>query len=190
MSSTATIAQLRVLMRSAVGAAKFEREKWSKELTPILTLWKRLNQGSGMLQIKLQQPGSDSANEDPVRAFVELEFFNAVSLLQAMHKALSGLSKVIRGSALLDERVARLADSLLRQETPGDWQKRWDGPENPLDYINTVCSKAEEVQKWHSAANQQGGSVLQGELDLSDLFHPDTFLGALRQMTASSILSA
>ena len=28
------------------------------------------------------------------------------------------------------------------------------------------------------------GSLLQKELDLSDLFNPDTFLGALRQLTA------
>ena len=36
---------LKVLMRSVAGAAKFEREKWQKELTPTLNLWKKLNQG-------------------------------------------------------------------------------------------------------------------------------------------------
>jgi dynein heavy chain 2 len=38
------------------------------------------------------------------------------------------------------------------------------------------------VQQWKSLSDN--GSLLQRELDLSDLFNPDTFLGALRQLTA------
>ncbi len=95
-SSAATIAQLRTLQRSLSGAAKFEREKWQKELTPILNLWKRLNQGSNLLQAKLQQESSSSSSkaEDPIKAFVQLENHNATALIQHVHKSLSGLSKV------------------------------------------------------------------------------------------------
>ncbi len=82
----------------------------------------------------------------------------------------------------MDEDVSRLADSLLRQETPGGWQRRWDGPEDPVNYIRAICSKAKQVQKWNDLANQ--GALLQNELYLSDLFHPDTFLGALRQLAS------
>ena len=38
------------------------------------------------------------------------------------------------------------------------------------------------MQKWKALSDN--GSLLQRELDLSDLFNPDTFLGALRQLTA------
>ena len=38
------IGQLKVLMRSDVIAHKFDKEKWSVELSPILNLWKKLNQ--------------------------------------------------------------------------------------------------------------------------------------------------
>ena len=178
VESAATVANLRTLMRTSAGAAKFEREKWQKELTPVLGLWKKLNTGSNLLQTRLSPP--TSGDGDPIKAFVELEFFNAVSLLQAIHRELSALSKVIRGTALLDEKVAKLADSLLKQQTPYGWQKLWDGPEDPMEYIKTVCVKAAEVQKWASkriVGNDE-------ELDLSDLFHPETFLGALRQRTA------
>ncbi len=96
-SSAATIAQLRTLARSLSAGSKFEREKWQKELTPVLTLWKRLNQGSNLLQAKLHPPAGEGSggesSSDPVKAFVELERFNAISLLQHVHKSLSGLSR-------------------------------------------------------------------------------------------------
>ena len=168
-------------MRSVAGAAKFEREKWQKELTPTLNLWKKLNQGSALLQMKLSREDESAGNSSsPVQAFVESEFRQGVMLLQKMHKSLSGLSKVIRGQQLLDEEVSKLADSLLRQETPGKWLKMWEGSEDPLDYIETVVAKVSEVQKWKNAS----GSILSKDLDLSDLLHPGTFLGALRQETA------
>ena len=195
--STATINQLRILMRSVDGASKFEREKWNSELAPILNLWKKLNQGSSLLQMKLSPLGSEinrsdssggsprASQVDPVKAFIHLEFFNAVTLLQKIHKSLVGLSKVIRGTALLDEAVSKLADFLMRQETPSLWQKLWEGPEDPMDYIKVIVAKVNRVEKWSSKAN----SLLQSNsnedpLDLSDLFHPDTFLGAFRQATA------
>ena len=194
--SLATINQLRILMRSVDGASKFEREKWNAELAPILNLWKKLNQGSSLLQKKLPLPGSETISPrgsntprpsqvDPINAFVQLEFYNAVTLLQKVHKSLVGLSKVIRGTSLLDEPVSKLADFLMRQETPPAWQKLWEGPEDPWDYIKVIVAKVNRVEKWSGKAT----SLLQSNsnedpLDLSDLFHPDTFLGAFRQATA------
>ena len=183
-------------MRSADGASKFEREKWNAELAPILNLWKKLNQGSSLLQMKLSAPGSEMADGsagntprqnqvDPVKAFVQLEFYNAVTLLQKVHKSLVGLSKVIRGTALLDETVSKLADFLMRQQTPPLWQSLWEGPEDPMEYIKVIVSKVSCVEKW----NAKSGSLLQSNangdpLDLSDLFNPDTFFGAFRQATS------
>lgn len=72
-------------MRSAEGASKFEREKWSTELSPVLSLWKKLNQSSGLIQYKASagaRGSAGSAEKEPVPAFVELEFNNAVTLIQ------------------------------------------------------------------------------------------------------------
>lgn len=38
------ISQLKVLMRADTIADKFDREQWTNELSPILSLWKKLNQ--------------------------------------------------------------------------------------------------------------------------------------------------
>lgn len=179
--SSLTISQLRTLMRSVQGAAKFEKDKWHNELNPILNLWKKLNQGSTLLQLKLNAPSEESAG-DPIKAFVQLEFYNGVNLIQAVHKSMASLVKVIRGAQLLDEKVAVLADSLMRQETPGRWQKMWDGPEDPMVYVKAIVDKATAVQGWN--ASLERGKLLNSEVNLSDLFNPGTFLGALRQLTA------
>jgi dynein heavy chain 2 len=179
--STLTINQLRTLMRSLPGASKFEREKWHNELNPVLNLWKKLNQGSTLLQMKMIAPAEESIS-DPIKAFVQLEFYNAVNLIQFIHKSMASLVKVIRGSQLLDEKVSQLAESLMGQETPGKWQKMWDGPEDPMVYLKAVVDKATAVQKWNSSVER--GNLLNSEVDLSDLFNPGTFLGALRQRTA------
>ena len=178
--SSQVISKLKLLMISFGVASRFDREKWQAELSPILNLWKKLNQGSSMLQLKLQFPQGDPSN--PIKSFVQLEQFNGVSLLQNIHKSLAGLSKVIRGSSLLDEKVSKLAASLLQQETPAIWHKLWAGPENPMDYIKTIVYKAGEIRKWSSRMDQ--GSLLKENLDLADLFNPDTFLSALAQQSA------
>jgi dynein heavy chain 2 len=178
--SEGAIKQLRLIMLSTESVSKFDREKWQAELSPILNLWKKLNQGTGMLQVKIQQPSGHEIN--PMKAFIELEFFNGIALLQHVHKSLAGISKVIRGTNLLTEKISGLASSLLQQETPMSWQSVWSGPENPTDYIKAVVLKVNEIQKWSSKVDQ--GSLLKENIDLSDLFHPDTFLSALAQQTA------
>ena len=141
------------------GAAKFEKEKWHNELNPILNLWKKLNQGSSLLQMKMSAP-SEQSSSDPIKSFVQLEFFNGVNLIQFIHKSMASLVKVIRGTQLLDEKVAQLAGSLMKQETPSRWQKIWDGPEDPMIYIKVVVEKANAVQSWNSAVEK--GRLLKG----------------------------
>ena len=179
-NSSQVISKLKLLMISFGAAGRFDREKWQADLSPLLNLWKKLNQGSGMLQLKLQSPQGESKN--PIKSFVDLEFYNGISVLQNVHKSLAGVSKVIRGSSLLDEKVAKLASSLLQQQTPDSWQKLWPGPDTPMEYIKIIVYKAGEIQKWVSKMDQ--GTLLKENLDFADLFNPDTFLSALAQQSA------
>ena len=68
---------------------------------------------------------------------------------------------ICRGTQLLDEKIAQLADSLMKQETPSRWQKIWDGPEDPMVYIKVVVEKANAVQTWNSAVEK--GKLLRGK---------------------------
>ena len=60
------------------------------------------------------------------------------------------------------------------------WLGKWDGPEDPMQYLRGLVARTVAIQRWVEA----GSRLLSDTLDLSELFHPDTFLNALRQQTA------
>ncbi|KAM9852784.1 cytoplasmic dynein 2 heavy chain 1 isoform 4-T4 [Aulostomus maculatus] len=181
--SSQVISQLRVMSRSEATGSKFDRELWSNGLSPILNLWKKLNQGSTLIHQKVAPPMDGQGS--PVLSFITLEQFNAIRLVQGIHQSLAALSKVIRGTQLLTPEVQKLATALLNQECPLTWQNKWDGPEEPMQYLRAVVTRAFAMQSWVERAARQ--ALLSDTLDLSELFHPDTFLNALRQETARSV---
>uniref|UniRef100_A0A8C9YIK3 Cytoplasmic dynein 2 heavy chain 1 n=1 Tax=Sander lucioperca TaxID=283035 RepID=A0A8C9YIK3_SANLU len=181
--SSQVISQLRVLSRSVAVGSKFDRELWSNGLSPVLYLWKKLNQGSTLIHQKVAPPTEGQGS--PVLSFIALEQFNAIRLVQSIHQSLAALSKVIRGTQLLTPEVQKLATALLNQECPLTWQNKWEGPEEPMQYLRAVVTQALATQSWVERAGRQ--ALLSDTLDLSELFHPDTFLNALRQETARSM---
>ncbi|XP_068082912.1 cytoplasmic dynein 2 heavy chain 1 [Anabrus simplex] len=185
ITSQEVISQLKTLLRPLEGTRKFDREEWQTQLTPILNLWKKLNQGSSLIQMKLpgssEGPGEGASKGPlPVAIFLSIEYHNAVKLVQHVHKTLVSLSKVIRGTALPSGDTLNLAEAIMSHQTPSSWQKIWEGPEDPMLYLRSIMGRSLAVQRW----NQQGSQVLRDAVDLSELFHPDTFLSALKQQTA------
>jgi len=69
---------------------------------------------------KAPSPPSDKI-ESPVYAFVSLERYNAIRLVQVVHNSLRNLNKVIKGNILLSTNVQKLAGSLLKNEVSGNW---------------------------------------------------------------------
>lgn len=69
-----------------------------------------------MIQTKIAPPSDKSGNQSPIVAFVQLERYNAIKLVQSIHSSLAALSKVIRGTQLLTSEVQNLAAALLNQE--------------------------------------------------------------------------
>ena len=51
-----------------------------------------------------------------MEAFILLEKYNAIKLLQNVHQQLASLGKVLKGSELLTKDVADLAEALMNQE--------------------------------------------------------------------------
>uniref|UniRef100_H2SD75 Dynein cytoplasmic 2 heavy chain 1 n=1 Tax=Takifugu rubripes TaxID=31033 RepID=H2SD75_TAKRU len=181
--SSQVISQLRVLSRSVATGSKFDRELWSTGLSPVLHLWRKINQGSSLIHQKVDPP--TEVQDSPIHSFILLEQFSCIRLVQSIHQSLAALSKVIRGSQLLTPEVQKLASALLNQECPLMWQKEWEGPEEPLQYLRAVVTRAGAIKRWAERAASH--TLLADILDLSELLHPDTFLNALRQETASGV---
>ena len=91
-------------------------------------------------------------------------------------------SILIQGTQLLNKSVQEVAGALMHHETPASWNKLWDGPEDPVQWLKAIMQKTNALSVWLEKV--KAGSLLSGVLDLSELFHPDTFLNAFRQQTA------
>ena len=61
----------------------------------------------------------------------------------------------------------------------------WEGPATPHDYCRAVVARATAIEGWHQRC--AAGSLLSAVVDLSQLFHPHTFLNALRQQSARAL---
>ncbi|UJR10563.1 hypothetical protein I4U23_014763 [Adineta vaga] len=181
MNSAQIINSLKILQRTDVEVEKFDKEKWSILLAPLLNLWKKLNQDIDFIKLKVQPPNEDGSLS-PIQSFLQLERYNGIQLVHTMHENLAALSKVIRGVNLITNEIQEYAKDLLQNETPQTWQDRWEGPTDSLQYVRAVVSKAKAMQQIAGSIKDQ--DIFSQTINLSDLFRPDTFLNALRQQTA------
>uniref|UniRef100_A0A673L2V3 Dynein heavy chain AAA lid domain-containing protein n=1 Tax=Sinocyclocheilus rhinocerous TaxID=307959 RepID=A0A673L2V3_9TELE len=116
--SSQVISQLRILSRSVAAGSKFDQEIWSNALSPVLNLWKCLNQGSSLIHQKVAPPSEGVSS--PVLSFVQLE-----------QACTNRWPCSVRGTSLLTADIHKLVTALLNQECPLSWQNKWEDPEDP-----------------------------------------------------------
>ncbi|KAL1457845.1 hypothetical protein WDU94_008035 [Cyamophila willieti] len=155
-----------------------KRSDWKTQLTPILNLWKKINQSNTLIQTKLNK--DVHSFDSPLSAFLHQEFVFSITLVQHIHNCLAGISKVIRGSSAGDNEINKAANDIMNQQTPDAWQSLWTGSQNPLLYIRSVVTRGVTVH----ASYQRSDSFWKSPVDLSGLFHPEAFLSVLKQHTA------
>lgn len=63
-------------------------------------------------------------------------------------------------------------------EVPNKWSSIWDGADLPNVWLKGFAKRVYSLKKWVERTNQK--SLLDDELNLSELFHPEVFLNALR----------
>lgn len=89
---------------------------------------------------------------------------------------------------MLTDNSQREAKLLMKATVPESWERGWEGPESPMDWIILVNQKANSLLKWLQRVQQK--QLLEHAVNLSDLFHPETFLNALRQRSARQLETA
>uniref|UniRef100_A0A914XX81 Cytoplasmic dynein 2 heavy chain 1 n=1 Tax=Panagrolaimus superbus TaxID=310955 RepID=A0A914XX81_9BILA len=177
--SSKTIGQIRNLLVNSGTSTGFSREVWNTELSSILGLWKRLNQGSTLHSMDLPEA---VPSEDPIAEVLSLEFVHAISLMKAIHLSLTLISKVIKGVLLPDSKTIETAQSLMIHQTPPLWDQLWPGPDDPISYLETLAYKAKATQTM--SENSNSNSLLNEPINLFNLFRPSALLNAFRQLVA------
>eukprot|EP00899_Mesostigma_viride_P029629 jgi/Mesvir1/9851/Mv22388-RA.1 len=181
----AVIRQLKAMSVSTSAERSFDREQWSKTLAPILKVWEKLGASHPALKEALR-PNEAAAKPGgtPVDNFVLMERVHGRSLVALLDASLKGIGDVLAGRAMLSPAIQKDAQALLHNTVPAKWDAAWEAPDddNPLGYVRAVMARCVALEDW--MASVKAGKLLEGGLDLSALFHPGTFLNALRQQTA------
>ena len=80
---------------------------------------------------------------------------------------------------MLTSKIKKEATDLLKREISEFWWTFWEGPEITQDWLVIFERKTTALLSW--IERTEAGSLLESSLNLSDLFHPETFFNALRQ---------
>ncbi|KAG1684369.1 Cytoplasmic dynein 2 heavy chain 1 [Nymphon striatum] len=139
-------------------------------------------QGSQLIQIKVSPPAVGSGKASSIVTFYQLEHYNSIRLVQAIHASLAKLSKVIRGTTLVTSDVYKLAQSLLNHQVPDAWWEKWEGPDDPMQYMRQVIFKTNMIKDFYMQSDHDPSR--QKNIDLSSFFHPDIYLSAVSQQVS------
>nr|ADI46936.1 DHC1bm [Volvox carteri f. nagariensis] len=196
VNSSRVIAQLKTMSLHADVAGGFNRAQWQAQLGPLLRLWDQLMAGAGVLKgamKDIRMRGTSDRGGSPIENFLALERFKGASVVALIDRTLGGIARVLKGTDTLSSGVQLNGTALLSDTIPGAWDAAWEGPEAPMDYCRTVVAKALAIEgHWQRCQQPGGGGLLDGSsgagpLELSSVFHPGTFLNALRQQSARAL---
>ncbi|XP_046395709.1 cytoplasmic dynein 2 heavy chain 1 [Ischnura elegans] len=182
-ASLKIIDKLKGLIHSSKTEIEYDKEKLRAQMTPILTMWKKLIQSNLKIFSSKAVAKAESSEiaSDPIRDFFHVEYAQGVTLVQEVHRCLTSISKVVRGVTMADSETMLIADSLMRQQIPSSWLAQWDGPKDPSLYLQGLLLRTAIVQKLNKDLEF---SSLSGSIDLSNLLRPGGFLSALKQKSA------
>ncbi|XP_030763708.1 cytoplasmic dynein 2 heavy chain 1 [Sitophilus oryzae] len=146
-----------------------------KELSPILSLWRKLNHGQDYIRLSIpEQTPYDSS----IETYIAEEYCIGLRLIQTIHKSLTNLNKVAKGTVEPDENDVSIAESLIFLQTPRVWLDIWKGPKDPSSYLRAVLQRMTGISKWNTSNKSE---LLRKPVDLSFFFYPDAFLASLKQ---------
>lgn len=162
---------------------RFDKAKWTAGLRPICEMWIALYPRETFEKFKVSQSQLNAA--DPVEAFVFMEIATVKDVLAGVHESVATITRILEGAEMLTAKSQKEATELLKGVVPASWTTKWEGPEAPTAWISLVNKKAAALLQWAEKVGKK--ALLSGAVDLSDLFHPETFLNALRQRSARKL---
>lgn len=108
-----------------------------------------------------------------------MEKLSAEKLIELVDDNIRSIHSFISGTTLLSENIQKLITSLVHQETPVSWLDKWEGPEDPMEYLQAIVAHSRAIEKWFRACESR--DFLDSTMNLAELFRPDVFLNSLRQ---------
>lgn len=86
---------------------RFDKEKWTEALGPLLQLWKNVYKAEIYKQVQISKSGLRSS--DPVEVFVYMEMMAAMEMLSNVNQSIDSILKVLQGQEMLTPQTQKEA---------------------------------------------------------------------------------
>lgn len=162
---------------------KFDKEKWGERISPILSIWKVIYNEDSIDSI--QRSIGKIQSKDPINIFIKSETMQIIDLAKTVDTTLTNISLALFSNGVITSTIMKNCLSLLQNKIPDEWVSLWDGPELPANYVKSLGKKIFGLTNY--AKNALNDTVLDINISLSELLHPEAFINALRQKTARKL---
>lgn len=160
----------------AIDSINFE-----KRIKPILSLWRKLNEGVSLIQPNDVQNVQSDNTSNPWTSFVLSEFLMAKNLFITIHTTLSMIHVAIKDISSLTRDNLALIRVICENQVPLKWRQIWSGPKLIVDYIKAVVSRGVEAEKRYQVSNHLDFC---DDIDFAKVYNVESFLAALKLKNA------
>lgn len=177
--------QMRTMDVTKELAAAVNLDEWRHKLSVLIKAWGELVRADPALQEMAAGRARHAPPEGaaPMQSMLALAHSNAAALVAQIGSSLGALDAVLSRGVLMTADVQKVGSQLMVDEVPLSWDALWEGPADPLRYLESAAEKAASVSRLVGLA-ASGGLFTAGPLSLRGLLDPGAFLNALRHETA------
>jgi dynein heavy chain 2 len=179
-NSIRVINTLKLIQLPSSENVKFDKDKWSVSLTPIVKLWTSSIKIEDFMKYKINS--EMLMTQDPLEAFVYMEYKKMQELMMVIQNSILEISQVINATGVIKSSTEKNAGIMLKGGVPECWSNIWDGPSSTVQYIRQFAKKTEALTKILSKVAKK--DILTEVLSFSDFFNPQTLLNVFRQKVA------
>lgn len=84
-----------------------------------------------------------------------MELVTVAGILRVAGESLATIGKILAGTEMLTAKSQKDATDLLTGSVPAGWTSKWEGPEDPTQWIRVVCKKATALLNWMQRVQQK-----------------------------------
>ena len=77
-----------------------------------------------------------------------MEMLSGMEILENVNVSICNIIGVLQGQLMLTPKIESDATMLMSNQVPSEWEKKWEGPEEPTSWVRVVNKKGLALVSW------------------------------------------
>lgn len=87
------------------------------------------------------------------------------------------MKNVLYNNGLLTTEIVDVGFVFIKDNIPAKWSNFWEGPDSATQWLKTFHKKWQAIKNWMDIVQRKAPL---DDVDLSEVFHPEIYMNALR----------